>query len=1173
MRVLIANRGEIAVRIVRAVQELGGSAIAVYSELDRGSLHVGAADQAVLLSRRNGDPYLDIAQIVEVALAHGATAVHPGYGFLSENAGFAEAVEAAGLIFVGPRPAHIAQLGDKQQARACAAESGVPMAAATVGLTDASHAREQIAALGLPVVLKAAGGGGGRGMAVVDDLAEVEAAYETVRRVAESLGGGVYAERFITAARHIEVQIFGDGQGRVITLGDRDCTLQRRNQKVVEEAPAPALDAALRQRLHDSARALGESLNYRNAGTVEFVVDAATGGASFLEVNTRLQVEHPVTEAVTGVDLVQWMLRLAFGDDSMLDPYRGSGAVPVNGWAVESRLYAEDPANGFRPSPGVVTQVRFPEDARIETWIAAGTEVGLAFDPMVAKIITAGDTRESAWRRHRDALADTAIGGLVTNLGLLRVIAASPLVADVGHTTSSLGTTIVVPPADIEVLDPGLLTTVQEAPGRVGLWHIGVPPSGPMDQLSFALGNVTVGNPEGTAGLECTVVGPRLRFGKAAVVCVAGAPAEVHVDGRPVPMWEPVDVPAGGVLAVGRVAAGVRTYVLVAGGIDVPPFLGSRATFTLGAFGGLAGRKLRVGDALDVVPAGAEVHPMTVPGALRPSIGRRWDIGVLDGPHSSPDFFTEEDIDVLFGTEYQVHFNSDRTGVRLVGPKPTWARSDGGEAGLHPSNIHDTAYVVGGLDFTGDTAVLLGPDGPSLGGFVNPVTVVRAELWKLGQLAPGDTVRFVRREPLVADLPDAARGVLSDQDGVVIRRQGDAALLVEFGPAELDVRLRVQVHLLHRQLVAEPMAGLSELTPGIRSIQLCFARPDDVDAAAIAELLRRVNRVVHADDLVVPSRRVRLPLSWDDPATREAIARYEAGVRADAPWCPWNIEFIRRINGLDTVEDVFKIVFDAEYLVMGLGDVYLGAPVATPLDPRHRLVTTKYSPARTWTAENSVGIGGAYLCVYGMEGPGGYQFVGRTTQVWDRWHSFAGDDRAADGSRPWLLDYFDRISWYEVSAEELLHLRADFAAGRWRPEIEPGELSLAEYADFLDRNADTIETFRDRQQRAFAEERERWAASGEFDPVDADAGDVPAAAVVVSPDCTPVVAPLVANVWKLTVEAGAQVAAGDVVAVLEAMKMETAVVAGVDGVVAELFVGAGATVNPGDPIMAVRTAC
>ncbi|ORL36862.1 5-oxoprolinase/urea amidolyase family protein [Prescottella equi] len=656
--------------------------------------------------------------------------------------------------------------------------------------------------------------------------------------------------------------------------------------------------------------------------------------------------------------------------------------------------------------------------------------------------------------------------------------------------------------AKCTVLRPGMGTTVQDYPGRTGYWQIGVPPSGPMDDLSFRLGNVAVGNAEGAAGFEAVMAGPALRFDEPTHVCVTGAPTTVTVDGAVVPQWRPVRVPAGGVLDVGAVSGpGLRVYVLIAGGIDVPEFLGSASTFTLGRFGGLDGRTLREGDvlALGDTPTSA---PTAVPAGSVPALSQRWELAVTEGPHGAPEFFTRADIDALYRTDYEVHFNSDRTGVRLSGPRPDWARPDGGEAGLHPSNIHDNAYSIGALDFTGDTPILLGPDGPSLGGFVCPVTVVAADRWKLGQLAPGNTVRFVpvradraasrrdlglgRRAGLPAVLSaggDGDDGVLARRDGdtaVTYRRSGDDNVLVEYGDMTLDLALRARVHALHQRLETERPAGLLDLTPGIRSLQV-RVDPDVLPVPRLLGLLAEAeDQLPAANELVVPSRTVRMPLSWDDPATREAIARYMHGVRADAPWCPWNIEFIRRMNGLDSVNDVFDTVFGADYLVLGLGDVYLGAPVATPLDPRHRLVTTKYNPARTWTPENAVGIGGAYLCIYGMEGPGGYQFVGRTTQVWNHRHPQSSGP-FEDGT-PWLLRFFDRISWYPVEPDELLDLRADLAAGRGAGgiEIADGRFSLAEHEQFLTDNADSIAAFRASQAVAFADERRRWADAGEF---------------------------------------------------------------------------------------------
>ncbi|MBB1013426.1 urea carboxylase [Dietzia kunjamensis] len=663
----------------------------------------------------------------------------------------------------------------------------------------------------------------------------------------------------------------------------------------------------------------------------------------------------------------------------------------------------------------------------------------------------------------------------------------------------------------LEILAPGLITTVQDWPARIGYWGVGVPPSGAMDDQSLRLANIAVGNPEGAAGLECTRGGLRLRADGPVTVCVGGAHVRPTVTtgaengggagGQPVAQWKPVTLEAGSVLDIPVIdGPGMRVYVAVRGGIDVEQYLGSSSTFTLGRFGGHEGRALAAGDTLEVGEAGT-AEPRRILADEIPAIGHHWHVAVAEGPHGAPEFLTRAGMDELYAATYTVHFNSDRTGVRLEGPRPKWARPDGGEAGLHPSNLHDNAYSVGALDFTGDTPILLGPDGPSLGGFVCPVTVVSSDRWKLGQLAPGDTVRFVRvRVDSVPGGAGAARGagrsyVLGDggdrDDGVLgrghtadglteitYRRGGDDNVLVEYGRMELDLELRARAHALYLHLLSNPVPGQQDLTPGIRSLQVKITPGRSTVTSTLAALREAETALPAAESLVVPSRRVRLPLSWDDPATREAIERYMYGVRDDAPWCPWNIEFIRRMNGLETADDVYRTVFDAEYMVLGLGDVYLGAPVATPLDPRHRLVTTKYNPARTWTAENSVGIGGAYLCIYGMEGPGGYQFVGRTTQVWNHRHPEPAP--GFDAEHPWLLRHFDRISWYPVTSEELTDLRADTAAGRGRVDITDDTFSLAEHNAFCEREAESIASARRRMEHARSEEFARWAASGEL---------------------------------------------------------------------------------------------
>jgi urea carboxylase len=1188
-KVLIANRGAIACRIIRTLRRLGVRSVAIYSEADAESMHVAQADESVCVGPAAvSASYLAMHRIVQAALETGAQAVHPGYGFLSENAQFVELCERAGLVFLGPTPRQMRLFGLKHTARALAAEVGVPLLPGTGLLTDLPEALAEAGEIGYPVMLKSSAGGGGIGMQMCPGPHELSAAFDSVKRLAQAnfADAGVFLEGFIADARHIEVQVFGDGQGQVIALGERDCSLQRRNQKVVEETPAPGLREEVRQALHTAAVRLAAAAQYRNAGTVEFVLDARTQEFFFLEVNARLQVEHGVTEAVTGVDLVEWMVRLGAGELPPLD----SLPIRPQGHAVQARLYAEDPAKQFQPATGVLTEVVFPADVRVDTWVERGTEVSAHYDPMLAKLIAHGSDRQDALARLSRALDATRIGGVECNLEYLRAVMGFEPFARGIHTTRSLAGWS-APSRAIDVLAAGVQTSVQDWPGRTGYWAVGVPPSGPMDDRALRLANRLVGNAEGDAALEITVSGPTLKLRCDLLLAVAGAPIELTLDGDPVPQHAPIAARAGQQLRIGRVQAGARGYLAVQGGFDVPAYLGSRSTFTLGQFGGHGGRALRGGDVLHVgQPSEGGRLQAEQALALVPAYGTHWDIGVLVGPHAAPDFFTPADLEMLFATDWQVHYNSSRTGVRLIGPKPQWARTDGGEAGLHPSNIHDNAYAIGAIDFTGDMPVILGPDGPSLGGFVCPATVVQAELWKLGQLAPGHTVRFrpltLAQARSLADtqaaalagqilhprataqaLPDAA--VLhrvpaqGERVEVVVRRAGDAYVLVEFGPLQLDLALRFQVHALMTALQARRLDGIVDLTPGVRSLQVHYD-PRTLSLQALVEALVEVSAGLAAqEDIEVPSRTVWLPLSWDDPATRLAIDKYIQSVRADAPWCPSNIEFIRRINGLETEQAVRDIVYDAQYMVLGLGDVYLGAPVATPLDPRHRLVTTKYNPARTWTPENAVGIGGAYMCVYGMEGPGGYQFVGRTVQMWNRW----GTTREFAEGTPWLLRFFDRVRFYEVSAEELLALRRDFPAGRAGLRIEPGTFRLSEYRRFLQENAQGIAAFKRTQQLAFEAERERWRASGVSEapeePADTGSDEDPAA----GHDGEVVASPVAGGVWSVRVTAGERVVAGQPLIVVESMKMEFTVAAAAAGTVARVLCTPGQPVAPGQALV------
>ena len=1174
-KVLIANRGVIACRIIRTLRRMGVGSVAVYSAADRHSLHVRAADEAIEVGpAAAAQSYLSVEALLTAAHRTGAEAIHPGYGFLSENAAFAEECGKRGIVFIGPTPDQMRAFGLKHTARAIAADNGVPLLPGTGLLGSPAEAEESAAATGYPVMLKSTAGGGGIGMRVCRNPDQLHEAFDAVERLSRaSFGGsGLYLEKFVEHARHIEVQIFGDGAGGVIALGERDCSAQRRNQKVIEETPAPGLTDESRSSLFDAAIRLGRAAHYRSAGTVEFIYDSDSGAFYFLEVNTRLQVEHGVTEEVTGIDLVEWMVRLAAGE-------RPAGPPPAAGCSIQVRLYAEDPAKTFQPSAGRLMRVAWPEGVRVETWVESGTEVTPYYDPMLAKVIVRGATRAEALEKMRSALSVCELCGIETNLAYLRQICDDPAFAAGGITTAYLGSFSYRRHA-LDVIEPGTQTTVQDYPGRLGYWHAGVPPSGPMDVLAFRAANVLVGNAESAAGLEIAVTGPALRFSIDTWIAITGADFGARLDGLDIPLWTSVCAPAGSLLEMlSTPVEGNRAYLAIAGGIDVPEYLGSRSTFILGRFGGHAGRTLRAGDVLHLGPRSRTPLKLQPP----PAYGHEWDIGVLYGPHGAPDFFTESDIETLFSASWKVHYNSDRTGTRLIGPKPQWARRDGGEAGLHPSNIHDNAYAIGTVDFTGDMPIILGPDGPSLGGFVCPATVAGAELWKIGQVRPGDRVRL-----RALSLPDAtaldhavdrylaggpfptlpsggtreATPVLRSAPGMVCRADGDRYLLVEYGPNVLDLNLRFRVHALEEQLRNAGVPGIVDITPGVRSLHVHYDTRK-LDRETLLDAVGACERAIpDLDDIAVPSRIVHLPLSWDDPATGIAIRKYMQSVRPDAPWCPSNIEFIRRINGLGSEDEVRQVVFDASYLVLGLGDVYLGAPVATPTDPRHRLVTTKYNPARTWTPENAVGIGGAYLCVYGMEGPGGYQFVGRTLQMWNTFTA----------GTPWLLRFFDQIRFYPVGAAELLEIRDSFPHGGYPLRIEEQSFRIRDYHAFLHSIERESRDFKHRQQAAFEAERERWALAGadRFLASDGAAAPVEESSDAVPEGCRAVASPVTASVWNVAVTSGQRVEAGQRLIVLEAMKMEIAVAAPSAGIVEGLNCTAGMLVSAGQRLVTLR---
>jgi urea carboxylase len=1145
-KVLIANRGEILRRVCRTLKAMNIASVAVYSDADRFSPGVQEADEAVHIGpAAAAESYLNIDAIIGACRQTGAQAVHPGYGFLSERVEFARRLAEAGIVFIGPDERHLAEFGLKHTARALAEAAAVPLLPGSGLIDSVEEALAEAARITYPVMLKSSAGGGGIGMVLCHDDGELAEKFESIGRLAKNNFGNaaLFLEKYVAAARHVEVQIFGDGKGGVVALGARDCSLQRRNQKVIEETPPPNIPAETLKELQDAAIALARSVAYASAGTVEFVYDTEAENFYFLEVNTRLQVEHGVTESAYGVDLVEWMITQAAGAFS-LPP---QSALKPGCAAIEARIYAEIPAENFRPASGTITNFAPPPGLRVDGWVETGTVVSPFYDPMLAKFIATGATREEAIDNLRAGMAASDISGIETNADYCWQILILPEFRAGRMTTRTLQN-FQYQPHSVTVLDGGALSSLQSLPGRLGYWEVGIPPSGPMDDKSFAAANALLGNPPGATALELTLTGPTLRFACATIIALTGAAMQASLDNAEIPQNTAIAVQPGQILSLGPITGpGQRSYLAVAGGFAAPEYLGSTATFTLGGFGGHTGNALRAGDTLRLAKPDAA-------GPARPAefaeLTHDWQLTVRNGPHAAPDFFKDSDIETLFTATYEVHHNSARTGIRLIGPKPEWARADGGEAGLHPSNIHDTAYAVGAIDFTGDMPILLGPDGPSLGGFVCPAVVTKTDLWKLGQLRPGDKVRFVAA--------DASPAIIAQAGDIVIRQAGDEDILIEFGEMKLDFELRLRVQALRDALGKAAIPGIIDLTPGIRSLQIHF----DVSRISRGAVLEAVNATLPTlpapEDMLVPCRTVYLPLAWNGADIKLAMRKYQETTRPNAPWCPDNIEFIRRINGLVAIADVKRIIFDAAYVVLGLGDVYLGAPVATPYDPRHRLVTTKYNPARPWTPQNAVGIGGAYMCIYGMEGPGGYQLFGRTIQVWN---TFRATPPFTDG-HPWLLRHFDQIRFFEVSESELDLARSQFLHGKYKIRIEDQKFSLAEYRKFCAENAASIDAFQTRQRAAFAAERADWAAKGlnRFEEKEPEAAPeeapLPAGARGIS-------APVPGSVWQLLVQPGDQVQAGDDIMIIESMKMEVRVAAPASGTVTGINAVKGQVVRAG----------
>ncbi|KAJ5333120.1 hypothetical protein MYU51_005087 [Penicillium brevicompactum] len=1200
---LIANRGEIAVRIIITAKQLDIRTIAIYTAADATSQHVLAADEAVLLPGDDSTAYINGAAIIEIARSREVDAIIPGYGFLSENVEFAEAIAIAGMVFVGPRAEAIETFGLKHRAREIATAAGVPIVPGTQGLIvseeDAVKAADE---LGYPVMLKATGGGGGMGLTICKSVEEVRQSLIQVRSRGETLfkNAGVFMERYYPESHHIEVQVFGNGQGDAIHIGERECSIQRRHQKVIEECPSPFVEKhpGLRERLTSAAVALTKSIRYGSAGTVEYLVDDLSGDFFFLEMNTRLQVEHGITELCYGIDIVRLMLEQADRElcglhglekDYLqsLQPFKPSGC------AIEARVYAENPARNYSPSPGLLQLVEWNEveGTRIDTWVATGTRISTYYDPMIAKVMVHASDRTTTIQKLGNVLSKSIICGPPTNLDFLHAILESRTFR-AGHTLTNFLNNFKFSPSAIDVISPGVYTTVQDNPGRPTAGR-GIPQAGPMDPLAFQVANILAGNPSNTEGLEITLRGPELRFLAAACVSICGAPMGVQIDGVDAPMWSRIYIEPGQTLSIGKLSesGGCRAYLAVRGGFPaIAPYFGSKSTSPLLGIGGYQGRALAPGDmlAIEKIDATEPRQVLSLPAHLRPVYSSHWDIYAMVGPYDEG-YIVGEDIDMIYDTMWKVSHNATRGGIRLVGPAPRFAREDGGEGGQHPSNVIEYGYPNGTLNWTGDSPCIFPVDAPDLGGFISSTTIVTGHLWRMGQLKSGDTIQYHRvslddalniraeMERFLTDLSAFAIGqcksdtivplsdstlpqstisgtwgkafissskLVGSEDIITFRQGGDDFLLVEFGDGKFNLNHRCRVSALEQAFEKsrasdEALNGNIYKTTGCCNSLLIHYNGLKLRRDYLIDLLISLqNETGDLRSSKVPSRKFSLPICFESPAQQEAIQRYTETQRPYAPYLPSNMDFVAKINGI-TFEELLNIFLSVEFMAICVG-FFCGDTICLPIDPRYRITCPKQNPSRVYTPEGSVSWGGSCMNIYPVDSPGGYQMTGQTIPCFDQ----LGVKPGFSSNKAGLFRDFDQITFYRVEKEELERDLALFRSGCYNFKYEDVMFDMTAHNHLLEETKDEVAAFKSRQATAQVEmlalEKEsmdRWLSEKEKNEVPADQISL----LREDPDILTVYAPLDANVWKVTVTDGDVVSATQAVAILEAMKMEVSI--------------------------------
>ncbi|KAI4120749.1 MAG: hypothetical protein LQ338_006790, partial [Usnochroma carphineum] len=1227
---LVANRGEIATRTLRTAKRLGIRTIAVYTEADAASSHVVQADVPVLLSRGNSKGYLDGDNIIEIAKANKADAIIPGYGFLSENADFARAVAAAGMVWVGPSPESIESFGLKHTARDLAVQASVPVVPGSDGLISSEEdAVKESERLGFPVMLKATAGGGGMGLATCSSVEEVKGAFATVRSRGENLfkNAGLFMECFYPDSHHIEVQVFGNGLGNAIHFGERECSIQRRHQKVIEECPSPLVTKHpdLREKLCSAAVRLAESIKYGSAGTIEYLVDDKTCDFFFLEMNTRLQVEHGITELCYDVDLVELMLRQA---DAQL---RGQGGLSASalqsiqpgepaGFAIEARVYAENPARDYAPSPGTLQLVEWSESAniRIDTWVRTGTVVSANYDPLLAKVMYHSQSRHGAIEGMHERLAQSRICGPPTNLDFLTAILEDDKFKS-GNTMTKFLNEFDYSPSAIDVLSGGAYTTVQDYPGRPSMGR-GFPHAGPMDPLAFQIANILANNHSGTAGLEITLDGPELLFLGPAVVAICGAPMEITVDGNPSSMWTRLHIKAGQRLKIGKTTGGgCRSYLAIHGGLpSVAEWFGSKATSPGVGVGGYQGRALAAGDLLATTKFIPDdlASPLSIPNRLVPEYPHHWDLMTMIGPYVEG-FLLEDDVKMMYETKWQVSHNAARGGIRLIGPKPKWARSDGSEGGSHPSNVPEYGYPVGTLNWTGDDPCIFPVDCPDFGGFVSSTTIIKADYWRLGQMKAGDSMQYRpvslndalawrtrldecikgikdyvdggdldKIEPLDYSALPISKGIgkavihlieaKGSQPRTSYRQGGDDYLLVEYGEGNFDLNHRCRVTALDKALRESPgdvsfSNGLINTVGCCNTLLIYYNGLQLPRQKLLTHLLHLERDIGDLSRTKVPSRLFKLPILFGSRRETAAITRYMETQRPYASYLPDTMDFIARNNGLSK-SDLKHLLLTARLIAVSVG-FFAALPLCLPVDPRQRICCPKMNPSRVFTPAGQVSWGGSCMALYNVESPGGYQLCGLTIPGVD----ILGSKPGYSLDRPWLFEDFDQLTFYEVGEEEYERLRGEWESGRLELGWEGVEFDMQQHNRLLEETREEVREVRRRQEAAQREMLaleesllETWTREKSHSkPPPNQIQDL-----LNDPSLLPISSPHTANLWKLLVREGDRVvSAAQTVAVLEAMKLEISVPAGegaVGGVVEKVLVREGEVVRGEGALVVVR---